>query len=254
MDTIRNFGVHPFYGFVQGHDYINKNQIKDMKELIAKPSNNINTELEQKFASYVGCEKAVSFAAGRMGFYALLKILDIKSGDEIVLTGATCAVMINAVIRIGATPIYADISEETFGTSSDSVKRCLSPRTKVVVAQHSFGIPCDIKEIANITKQKGIFLVEDCALCLGSTLDGKKVGLFGDAALFSFDHTKPINSMIGGMMCTNSELLHSKLKRIQEQSPEISISKRKALFKRFKKPKNSRRLRLGKVISTSTRI
>ena len=141
--------------------------------------------------------------------------------------------MANAILRVGAKPIYADICPKTFGTCPSSVKKLVTHNTKVIVAQHSFGIPCDIVEIAKIAKDKGIFLIEDCALSFDSSLSGVQVGLFGDAALFSFDHTKPISTLIGGMICTNSNL-GKRLKLIQMKSPELPIIKRRLLFKKLR--------------------
>ncbi len=236
IKKIINFNRRPFFGFVQGHSYLTDNQVGEMHKLVKVASSKNNDKFEKEFAKYLGLKNAVSFASGRMGFYALLQALEIRNNDEIILTGSTCAVMANAVIRAGAKPIYADISTKTFGTCPESVKKNITKNTKVIVAQHSFGIPCSIKEIVKIASDEGIFVVEDCALSLGSTIDGKKLGLFGDASLFSFDHTKPINMMIGGIICTNKNL-HLKLKKIQEESPELPQKKRELLFTRFKAEK-----------------
>ncbi len=236
LKKLININRHPYFGFVQGHSHITDSQVRKLNSLVNIESSRNNLIFEQEFASYLGVENATSFASGRMGFYALLKILGVQSGHEVILTGSTCAVMANAVLRTGATPIYVDISEETFGTCPLSVKTRITRDTKVIVAQHSFGIPCDIEEITKIARENKIFLVEDCALSIGSSVNGTLVGLFGDASLFSFDHTKPINMMIGGMICTSSDL-DEKLKIIQEQSAEIPHDKRRLLFKKFKAEK-----------------
>jgi dTDP-4-amino-4,6-dideoxygalactose transaminase len=223
---------NPYYGFIQGHSHIDKEKIKDIKSLIGVSSGTISEEFEGEFSKFIGLN-SVSFAAGRMGFYSLLKILNVKSGDEVILTGFTCSVMVNAVLRVGATPVYADISKDTLGTSAQSVEKNISLHTKIIVAQHSFGIPCEIDEICKISKKHNIFLLEDCALALDSSIHGRKLGLFGDASLFSFDHTKPINAMIGGVVCTKDNSLYLKLKEVQKASGEISLKKQTALFKRF---------------------
>ena len=223
---------NPYYGFIRGHDHIGGAEIEDIKSLVGNPSGLISKEFEDEFSKYVGL-KSVSFAAGRMGFFALLRVLNVEPGDEVIVTGFTCSVMVNAVIRTGATPVYADISKDTLGTSAKSVEKNISSRTKIIVAQHSFGIPCEIEEICEISKKYNIFLLEDCALALDSSVNGKKVGLFGDASLFSLDHSKPINSMIGGMICTKDNDLYIKLKGVQKKSGEISLSKKTALFNRF---------------------
>lgn len=236
LQKLININQTPYFGFVQGHSHISQIQFRKINSLIGFKSARNNLKFEREFARYMGVETATSFASGRMGFYALLQTLGIQAGDEVILTGSTCAVMANAVLRTGAKPIYADISTKTFGTCPISVKELISEETRVIVAQHSFGIPCDIDDIVEFTKENEIFLIEDCALTFDSSLNGTKVGLFGDASLFSFDHTKPINTMIGGMICTNKKL-GKKLKKIQERSHEIPLDKRKLLFKKFKTEK-----------------
>ena len=146
-----------------------------------------------------------------MGFYVLMKSLGVSSGDEILFTAATCSTMINAALRIGATPIYADIDPNTFGSDPNDIEKKITHKTKIIVAQHSFGIPCDITAIKKISVSNNIFLFEDCALTLGSRVNGITVGNFGDAALFSTDHSKPINTMIGGLIYTCDHVLYQKL-------------------------------------------
>jgi len=223
---------NPYFGFISGHNHVSEKEIEIMKSLVGNSDGLIVEEFESKFSKHIEL-KAVSFAAGRMAFYALLKALDLKAGDEVILTGSTCAVMANAVIRIGAKPVYADISIETFGTSAESVKNCISRNTKIIVAQHSFGIPCEIIELCKVAKLHDIFLLEDCALSLDSRINGKKLGTFGDAAIFSFDHTKPINAMIGGAICMEDDELYAKIKSLQQNSSELPTKKQKALFNRF---------------------
>lgn len=234
LEKIKTINQRPYYGFVQGHSHATESQLQKLEELVDKESLENCSSFESEFAEYLGVTHATSFASGRMGFFALLQSLGVKSGCEVILTGSTCAVMANAVLRTGAKPVYADISPTNFGTCPLSVAGLITKNTKVIVAQHSFGIPCDIKKISEIAKENEIFLIEDCALSFDSKLGGTTLGLFGDAALFSFDHTKPINAMIGGMICTNADI-DRKLKIIQAQSAEIPLLKRKALFKQFKR-------------------
>ena len=143
------------------------------------------TEFESEFAKGVGGGECVSFGAGRMAFYAVLKALGINQDDEVILTGFTCSVMANAVLRLGAKVKYCDVDRDTLGMSPQALIDTISDKTKVVVAQHSFGIPCKIDEICSICKEKGVYLVEDCALSYMSKYKGKYVGDYGDAAIFS---------------------------------------------------------------------
>ena len=114
----------------------------------------------------------MAFASARMGFFAIMKVLGINHDDEVILLGSTCSVMVNAVLKIGAKPVFSDIDPNTFGSSLDSIEQCVSTKTKLIVAQHSFGIPCDIEPIIRFARQKNIVVVEDCALSLGSKING----------------------------------------------------------------------------------
>ena len=110
-----------------------------------------------------------------MGFYELMKYKNIKKGDEIIILGATCAVMINAILRLKAIPKFSDIDLNTYGSEVKSINKLINKNTKIIIAQHSFGIPCDIHPIVELAKKKKIFLIEDCALTLGSSINGKKL-------------------------------------------------------------------------------
>ena len=141
--------------------------------------------------------------------------------------------MPNAVLRIGATPKFADIDSSTFGSSAEEIKKVITPQTKMIVAQHSFGIPCDIEPIVNLAKSKGIFLLEDCAITFCSKINGVSVGNFGDAALFSIDHSKPLNAVIGGLIYTQNNNFYEKLKEIQRTSDELPQERQEAIWERF---------------------
>lgn len=229
----KTFMGYKYFEFVKGHDYIQKFEIKKMKELVGKYRQDIENDYEVSFAKIIGNGKCVSYASCRMGFFSILETLSIKKGDEVILLGSSCAVMSNAVIKTGATPVYSDVDMKNFGSSLDSIKKKISIRTKVIVAQHSFGIPCEIGPISEFAKSKDIFLIEDCALCLDSSIDGIKVGNFGDAAIFSTDHSKPLNTLIGGMVFTRDLTLYYKLKEKHKYIANFSYGKQRSLMKQF---------------------
>jgi len=226
--------MRPYYGFISHHAYINSSSLMYIKQLVGTSRPDIVDEYELCFSSIVGSGKCVSYASGRMAFYDLMRIIGIGHGDEIILPGATCSVMVNAVLRVGAVPVFSDIDENTYGSSSFAIESLISPNTKLIVAQHSFGIPCDIDKIITIASKHDIFLLEDCALTLGSMLDGTVVGNFGDAALFSTDHSKPLNTITGGLIYTRDEMLAANLLSSRDTYDELPKQKQKALWYRFK--------------------
>ena len=119
---LKLFYKSSFYGFVSGHYYLKKNQIPTLENLKENDDDDI-IEFEKNFANMVGLGYTVSFAAGRMGFFSLMKILEIEKRDEVILQGHTCSVMVNAVFRVGATPIFADIDRNTFGSSKIEIEK-----------------------------------------------------------------------------------------------------------------------------------
>jgi len=227
---VRNSRSDAYFGFLT-----TRNGMEDRIPLLESQSvNNVSEckveEFEQRFALLVGDGDYISFASGRMGFYAVMRILNITEGDDVVLTGSTCSVMVNAVLRIGARPIYADIDPTTLGSCPEKIKHCITAKTKLVVAQHSFGIPCRISEIAGMCRNQNIFLLEDCALAVGSKVRGRSVGTFGDAALFSTDHTKPINTFTGGGIYTENAEISQMLREVQAESQSLSLEKQSVMY------------------------
>jgi dTDP-4-amino-4,6-dideoxygalactose transaminase len=223
------------FGFVRGHRYLQEAQVLRLAQVLQSRNEDggSTAEFERRFAACVGPGQAKSAASGRMAFYMLLRALDIGPGDEVVLPALTCAVMPNAVWRAGAKPVFADIDPGTFGSEADSISKVLVGRSKLIVAQHSFGIPCEIGPIVELGRRRGIPVVEDCAIAFDSAIDGKKVGEWGDAAIFSTDHTKPINTMIGGVFYTNQPALFEKFRAQTEVAAPLSAGHQQRIWRRF---------------------
>ena len=180
-------------------------------------------ELENKFKNYLGVEYAFSFASGRAGLLAILKALDLKNGDEIITQAYTTVAVPNAIIWAGAKPVYVDIDEETFNMDPQKLEEKITPRTKAIIIQHTFGLPGKIKEILEIARDKNIFIIEDCAHSLGAEYFGKKTGVFGDAAFFSFGRDKIISSVFGGMVVVKNTEIAEKIEKIYKDLPHPSV-------------------------------
>jgi dTDP-4-amino-4,6-dideoxygalactose transaminase len=140
----------------------------------------------------------VSFNAGRSALFSILQAFDIHSGDEIIVQAFTCVAVPNAVYWTGATPVYADI-DESLNIDPESFRNKITPRTKAVIVQHTFGIPAQIDKILAIASKNHIYVIEDCAHSLGGSYKKKILGSWGDAAFFSFGRDKIISSVFGGI-------------------------------------------------------
>lgn len=220
------------FTFIRGHHYLTADEIKYLSRVLSSPEqySDITKEYEQQMTKIIGEGYGLSYATGRMAFYSLLKSLKIGPGDEVILTGFTCSVMPNAVLRAGATPVYADIDTETYGSDTQSIEKKITDRTRLIVAQHSFGIPCKIDDIVELGRRKGIFVLEDCAIAFDSSYKGKSVGNWGDAAIFSTDHSKPLNTMLGGFFFTRDGQLYQKMKSTQETLPSLERDHQKRIY------------------------
>jgi len=185
--------------------------------------------LEGKFKKYLGVKYAVSFNSGRSALMAILNSLNLKKGSEVLLQAFTCNAAANPIIWAGFKPIYVDCDEITFNIDIEDLKRKITEKSRVVMVQHTFGLPAEIDEILEICQKNNLILIEDCAHSLGmeylspqqnfsSGSKGRKVGTFGKAAFFSFSRDKVISSVYGGMVVTNDDKLAKKIKDYQEKA------------------------------------
>jgi dTDP-4-amino-4,6-dideoxygalactose transaminase len=230
----RRLSARYYFGFARGHQELSFEQIASIKEILVHGRGDEAVgQYERRFTALIGQGFGKSFSAGRMAFYSLLKVLNIGPGDEVILPAFTCAVMPNAVWRCGGTPIFADIDPGTFGSDPQDIKQKISRRTKMIVAQHSFGIPCRIEEIVKIAREHSVFLLEDSALALDSSRNGVKVGNWGDAAIFSTDHTKPLNTLVGGFFYTRDQVLFGRLEDMTKEMPPLGQAHQQRLYDQF---------------------
>lgn len=153
------------------------------------------------------------FWKGRVALYTMLKALGIGPGDEVILPGFTCVVVPNAILYLGATPVYADIEPESYTLSAATVAPHLSERTKVIIAQNSFGLSADLDPIMQLVQQRPISVIEDCAHGLGGSYRGRPNGTVAHAAFFSTQWSKPISTGLGGVAFTGDEALAERIRR-----------------------------------------
>ena len=187
-------------------------------------------EFEKMVADYVGVKYAVSFNSGTSALHAILLAYGISEGDEVIVPSFTFIATANSVLFVNAKPVFADIEEETFGLDPEDVKEKISSRTKAIMPIHYGGSPCKIREIKEVAEDYNLLLIEDAAESLGAHINGKKVGSYGDAAVFSFCGNKVITTGEGGIVVTNSDKIYEKLKLIRshgrlEREPYFTSSK-----------------------------
>jgi len=179
--------------------------------------NPIIEQYQREFARFFGAGRAFSFWKGRVGLYALLRALEVGEGDEVILPGYTCVMNVNPIKYVGATPIYVDIEPDTFNIDVNLLQKKITNRTKVIIAQHTYGYPCDMDTIMEIAGRRGVCVIEDCCLALGSKYKGRLAGTLGRAAYFSFQWNKPYTTGLGGMVITNDKELARRMESLQTE-------------------------------------
>lgn len=177
--------------------------------------------LEEEFAKFIGVKHAISFNSGRSCLYTILKALSeiegLKYNDNILLQAFTCNASINPALWLGLKPIYVDCNQENFNIDINDLKKKIDIQqskgkpTRVLIIQHTFGLPVNMDGVMDIVRQNNLFLIEDCAHSLGASYNGKLVGTFGNIGFFSFSRDKVISSIYGGMVVTNDPLLAKKI-------------------------------------------
>lgn len=185
-------------------------------------------ELEEKFKKYLGVKYSFSFNSGRSALLAILKCLDLNKGNEVLLQAFTCNAAVNPIIWAGLKPIFVDCDEKTFNIDTEDLERKIAPESRVVMVQHTFGLPADLDRILEICQKNNLILIEDCAHSLGAEYYSQKVnpaivtatnkvGTFGKVAFFSFSRDKVISSVYGGVAVTNDDELARKLREYEQE-------------------------------------
>jgi len=175
--------------------------------------------LERGLASQIGVDHAFTLDSGRSGLYLALKAMGIGAGDEVLVQAYTCIAVPNSVVWAGAKPIYADIDAATLNVNLDDLQTKITPKTKAIVVQHTFGRPGPVEAILEMARARGLRVLEDCAHALGAATPSGPVGRFGDAAIFSFGRDKVISSVSGGMVATSDPDLARSLSRLRDALP-----------------------------------
>ncbi|MBC8226741.1 MAG: DegT/DnrJ/EryC1/StrS family aminotransferase, partial [Gammaproteobacteria bacterium] len=172
-------------------------------------------ELEKKIAEYIGVKYAIGVSSGSSALYLALQSCDIGPGDEVITTPLTWIITANAIAACGATPIFADISNN-FNIDPNSIRERITTKTKAIIPMHYAGHMCDMEQIVNISEENNLHLIEDAAQSFGAELNGRKSGSFSSVAAFSMNPMKPFNGYgDAGFAVTNDEEKFERIKMLR---------------------------------------
>jgi dTDP-4-amino-4,6-dideoxygalactose transaminase len=150
-----------------------------------------------------------------------LKVMGIKPGDEVITPSFNCIADAQAIGWVGAKVVLCDIKEKDLGIDCEKAKKLITKKTKAIIPLHYAGIPCEQKEVYELAKKHNLRIMEDCCHAIGTKIKGKKIGSYGDIAVFSFDPVKTITSIDGGCIIVNDK----KEKKIAENLRLLGMNK-----------------------------
>ena len=178
-------------------------------------------ELRSALSHHFGMSVSL-FASGREALLAGLKSLMLKSGDEIIIQAYTCVVVPNAVHAAGATAVYCDIDPMTLNIDPQKIQAKITPRTRAIICQHTFGIPADTERLRAICDKRNITLIEDCAHVLPDD-PSRDIGSRGDMLILSFGRDKAISGVTGGATLTRHGTLGKVLDEEEKKAEPLSL-------------------------------
>jgi dTDP-4-amino-4,6-dideoxygalactose transaminase len=163
---------------------------------------------EKEYAEYFGIKRAIACANGSLALELALHSLNLEPGDEVVVTPRSFIASASAVVLKGLKPVFADVDRESGNITAGTIEQVLTPKTKAILPVHIGGWPCEMPEIMDLAKIKGLKVVEDCAQAHGAQVDGRHVGSFGHINAWSFCQDKIVTTGgEGGMATTDDEEL-----------------------------------------------
>ena len=181
-------------------------------------------KLEKQFAEYCRAKYAVGVSSGTDALLISLMTAGIGPGDEVITSPYTFFATVGSIVRVGATPVFVDINEDTYNINPQAITDKITKQTKVIIPVHLYGQCCDMAPILELAHARNIAVIEDAAQAIGAEYkDGKRAGSMGGLACFSFFPSKNLGAFgDGGMVTTSSDILYEKLKvlRVHGSDPK----------------------------------
>lgn len=206
---------------------------------------------ERELAAAVGAQHAVAVANATVALELALRALGVSSGDEVITVSHSFVATANAIVAVGARPVFVDVCADNWGMDPALIERAITPKTRAILCVHQVGIPCRLVEILAIANAHKLPVVEDAACAIGSSLevDGvhQRIGRpLGAVACFSFHPRKVITTGDGGMLTTNDPALAARFRLLRQHAMSISDVKRHSsteiVFEEYLEPAYNYRL------------
>ncbi len=166
---------------------------------------------EEEFAAATDSKYAIAVTNGTVALELALQALEVGAGDEVIVPGRTFIASASCVVMRGATPVFADVSEESGTVTAETIERAIGKKTKAIIVVHLAGWPCEMDDILTLAGKHCLKVIEDCAQAQGARYRDRPVGSFGDAAAYSFCQDKIMSTGgEGGMLVTSDRKVWQK--------------------------------------------
>ena len=189
---------------------ITEQEIEAVCKVLCSPNLSLGpklSEFEQAFCDYIGVRRAVAVNSGTSGLFLCLRALGIGSGDEVMTTPFTFIASATSIMMTGAKCVFADIDPETLNVDPANIESKITERTRAILPVDVFGSPAGLDHVCEIAQRHDLRVIEDSCEALGSALNGRKAGAFGDMSVFAFYPNKQITTGEGGMILTDDDEL-----------------------------------------------
>lgn len=216
MEKLAIFGGTPVFDkkIGYGHQYIDDADIQAVVDVLKSDFLTCGPkidEAEAKLCEITGARHAVLVSNGTAALHAACFAAGIGPGDEVITTPITFAASANCALYCGGKPVFADINPETYNIDPDSIEKCITEKTKAVVAVDFTGQAVEVQRIREICDKHNLVFIEDAAHSLGTRFNGKPIGSLADMTEFSFHPVKTCTAGEGGAITTNDDELYKKL-------------------------------------------
>jgi len=172
---------------------------------------------ERAMAEYVGVPHAIAVSSGTAGLHLCIRALGIGEGDEVIVPSFTFIAAANVIRYERAQPVFVDIDAESLNISPAGIERAITPKTRAILAVHTFGRPAEMIAIMAIAQRHRLLVIEDACEAIGAIYQGHRAGSFGDAAVFGFYPNKQITTGEGGMVVTRQPELPARIRALRNQ-------------------------------------
>ena len=200
--------------------YIEQQEIEEVTKVLQSGILSLGPYLqkfEENFAKTIGTNYAVGVNSGTSGLHLCLRAIDIQEDDEVITSPFSFIASANCILYEKAIPVFVDVEEDTFNIDPGKIEAAITSKTKALLIPHIFGQSCNMTKIMAIAHKYNLKVIEDACESINATHQGKKVGTFGDAAVFAFYANKQMTTGEGGMIVTNNKDIYHYCKSAANQ-------------------------------------